>query len=171
MSQAAHAMGIVLSELGFDGDPEMAETSERFTEFLSEWDPRGSAPTPSIVATTTETPVIVRDMPFYSLCAHHLLPFFGTATVAYHPREKLVGLGFIPSLLKYYARQPQIQERIADQVVDALQDAIAPRGVVVRLVARHMCVEMRGSRTPAEVEVLATRGELDASLLRRVCSV
>lgn len=88
--------------------------------------------------------VIVRDIEFYSLCEHHLLPFFGRCDVAYIPNGKVVGLSKIPRMVDVFARRLQIQEQLTEQIADALSEAIAPRGVAVLINARHMCMEMRG---------------------------
>jgi len=88
--------------------------------------------------------VIVKDIEFYSLCEHHLLPFFGKAHIAYVPRGKVVGLSKIPRIVDVYARRLQVQERLTHQVAQAIEDAIHPQGVGVVLEAQHLCMMMRG---------------------------
>jgi GTP cyclohydrolase I len=88
--------------------------------------------------------VIVKDIEFYSLCEHHMLPFFGKAHVAYIPNGKVVGLSKIPRLVDMYARRLQVQERLTVQIAQTLQDAIQPRGVGVVIEAMHFCMIMRG---------------------------
>ena len=88
--------------------------------------------------------VLVRDIEFYSLCEHHLLPFFGRVHVAYIPNHKVVGLSKIPRMVNIFARRLQIQEQLTEQIAEAVQDVIKPKGVGVVIEARHMCVEMRG---------------------------
>ena len=88
--------------------------------------------------------VIVRDIEFYSLCEHHLLPIIGRAHVAYIPDGKVVGLSKIPRLIEVYARRLQIQEQLTEQIAEAISEVIEPKGVGVVLQARHMCMEMRG---------------------------
>ena len=88
--------------------------------------------------------VIVRDIPFYSLCEHHLLPFFGTAHVAYVPRGHVVGLSKIPRLVDVYAHRLQLQERMTREIAEGLQEVARPAGVAVVIEARHLCMEMRG---------------------------
>jgi GTP cyclohydrolase IA len=95
--------------------------------------------------------VVVKDIPFYSLCEHHLLPFFGTAAVAYIPRGKVIGLSKIPRVVEMYARRLQVQERLTQQVADFLMDRLAPRGVGVVLEASHLCAVMRGVRKPGTI--------------------
>jgi GTP cyclohydrolase I len=95
--------------------------------------------------------VVVKDIPFYSLCEHHLLPFFGTAAVAYIPRGRVIGLSKIPRVVEMYARRLQIQERLTQQIADFLQERLEPQGVGVVLEATHLCAVMRGVRKPGTV--------------------
>jgi GTP cyclohydrolase I len=95
--------------------------------------------------------VVVKDIPFYSLCEHHLLPFFGTAAVAYIPRGRVIGLSKIPRIVEMYARRLQVQERLTQQVADFLQDRLNPQGVGVVMEATHLCAVMRGVRKPGTV--------------------
>jgi GTP cyclohydrolase IA len=88
--------------------------------------------------------VVVRDIPFYSLCEHHLLPFFGVAHVAYAPQGRVVGLSKIPRLVDVYAHRLQLQERMTRQIAEGLQEVTEPAGVAVVVEARHLCIEMRG---------------------------
>ena len=88
--------------------------------------------------------VIVRDIEVFSLCEHHMLPFFGKVHVAYIPKSKVIGLSKIPRLVEVFARRLQVQERLTRQVADAIQDAIEPQGVGVVIEARHLCMMMRG---------------------------
>ena len=88
--------------------------------------------------------VIVKDIEFFSLCEHHLLPFFGKMHVAYLPKEKVIGLSKIPRIVDAFARRLQIQERLTQQVAQTIQDAIDPQGVGVICEARHFCMMMRG---------------------------
>ena len=95
--------------------------------------------------------VVVKDIPFYSLCEHHLLPFFGTAAVAYIPRGRVIGLSKIPRIVEMYARRLQVQERMTQQIADFLQDRLDPQGVGVVVEATHLCAVMRGIRKPGTV--------------------
>src|SRR6195256_2722065 len=88
--------------------------------------------------------VIVKDIDFYSLCEHHLLPFFGKCHVAYIPTTKVIGLSKIPRIVDVFARRLQVQERLTKQIADTIQDKIAPLGVAVVVEATHLCMSMRG---------------------------
>jgi len=154
-----------LHTLGFEGDEEMEATGRRFAEFLREFVPAQAAPEVSTCASRPGSgEVQIREIPFYSLCAHHLLPFFGTVSVAYRPGARLAGLGAVPRLVEHFARRPQLQERLTDQIADALVEALDPVGVVVHCRARHLCVEMRGAPNPVEVRTVARRGHTDDML-------
>jgi GTP cyclohydrolase I len=95
--------------------------------------------------------VVVKDIPFYSLCEHHLLPFFGGASVAYIPKGRVIGLSKIPRVVEMYARRLQVQERLTQQVADFLQEQLQPQGVGVVMEATHLCAVMRGVRKPGTV--------------------
>jgi GTP cyclohydrolase I len=101
--------------------------------------------------------VSVVDVPFFSLCAHHFLPFFGSAHVAYIPGDQIVGLSKLARLVDFYARRPQIQERMTEQIVACLNKRLTPKGAMVVLQARHFCMEMRGVSKPG---VLTTTSAL-----------
>ena len=103
--------------------------------------------------------VLVRDVEFHSLCEHHLLPFFGRMHVAYLPGRKIIGLSKIPRIIDLYARRFQVQERLTEQVADALVQVLAPRGVLVVAEAQHMCMAMRGvQKQHAATATRAMRG-------------
>jgi len=105
--------------------------------------------------------ILVRDIEVYSTCEHHLVPFFGTAHVAYIPNEKgqITGLSKLARLVDVYARRPQVQERMTSQIADALMRVLEPRGALVVIEAEHLCMSMRGVRKPgAKTVTSAVRG-------------
>jgi GTP cyclohydrolase I len=111
--------------------------------------------------------VLLRDIDFRSMCEHHLLPFTGVAHVAYVPARKIVGLGKIPRVVETLASRPQLQERLTEEIAQALEDGLAPRGVLVVLDATHGCVTARGVRqTKSTTVTLATRGSLSDPIER-----
>ncbi len=107
--------------------------------------------------------VLVKDIPFYSTCEHHLVPFHGTAHVGYipGPEGKVTGLSKLARLVEVFARRPQVQERLTTQIVDALMEHLSPRGAMVVIECEHMCMSMRGVRKPgAKTVTSAVRGQL-----------
>ncbi|HEX2577349.1 MAG TPA: GTP cyclohydrolase I FolE [Aquihabitans sp.] len=114
--------------------------------------------------------VMVRDIPLYSLCEHHLAPFIGKAHVAYIPNEdgRVIGLSKFARLIDGYAARPQVQERLTSQVADALEGSLEPRGVMVVIEAEHLCMSMRGVRKPGSSTVTsAVRGLFRTSVATR----
>jgi len=94
--------------------------------------------------------IVVRDIPFYSICEHHLIPFFGKAHVAYLPKSdgRITGLSKLARLVDGYAKRPQVQERLTGEIADAIQEKLDPRGAAVVLEAEHLCMSMRGIKKP-----------------------
>lgn len=135
----------------FDQDPDregLQDTPRRYIKFLHQF-----LTPPFFKFTTfknegTTEMIIVQDIPFYSLCEHHLAPFYGTGTIAYLPGDRLIGLSKLPRTLELYSRRLQNQERITNQVADRLHMELMPRGVAVRLEAEHLCIAMRGVEKP-----------------------
>jgi GTP cyclohydrolase I len=119
----------------------------------------------AVFAEPHENMVMVRDIEIYSLCEHHLLPFFGRAHVAYLPAGKIIGLSKIPRVVDVFARRLQVQERLTDQVADALMSVLQPHGVGVVIEAAHLCMMMRGvEKQSSKTVTSAMRGAfLDGS--------
>ncbi len=150
LSRIADAVSSMLYGVGEDPEREgLVKTPERVARsmrFLT----RGYRQDPEEVlkkAVFTEAydeMVLVRDIDIFSMCEHHLLPFFGKAHVAYIPDGKIVGLSKIARVVEVYARRLQVQERLTQQIRDAIQNVLNPRGVAVVIEARHMCMVMRG---------------------------
>jgi GTP cyclohydrolase I len=106
--------------------------------------------------------VIVQDIPFYSVCEHHFVPFFGKAHIGYIPNGRIVGLSKFARLVEILARRPQVQERITNQIVDALEEVIQPVGVIAVVEAEHLCMSMRGVKKPgSKTRTIARRGIFD----------
>ena len=113
-----------------------------------------------------EEMVLVKDIPFYSMCEHHLVPFFGKAHVAYIPASdgRICGLSKLARLVEAFAKRPQVQERLTNQIADTLIEQLDPQGVIVVLEAEHMCMSMRGVKTPGSQTVTsAVRGVFEKS--------
>jgi NADPH-dependent 7-cyano-7-deazaguanine reductase QueF len=112
--------------------------------------------------------ILVRDIELYSLCEHHLLPFFGRAHVAYIPDRRIVGLSKIPRIVEVFARRLQVQERLSDQIADAIMDIIQPHGVGVLIEATHLCMAMRGvEKQNSRTVTSAVRGIFRSDLRSR----
>ena len=121
--RAAKAMKFLTE--GYEKDPRQILQSAMFSEDYNEM-------------------VIVKDIELYSLCEHHMLPFFGKAHIAYIPNGKIVGLSKIPRVVDVFSRRLQVQERLTEQVLDCINDTLEPKGVAVVIEASHMCMMMRG---------------------------
>ena len=163
-----------LESLGLDlAHPDLAATEHRVArawgELLSGLRP-GSEPKLTTFPNTEGHAgiVSVSGIPFYSVCAHHFLPFFGTAAVGYVPGDRLVGLSKLARVVEFYARRPQLQERLTEQVAAMLDERLAPAGVIVSLQARHLCLEMRGVSKPGVMTTTtAVRGTFADERLER----
>jgi GTP cyclohydrolase I len=161
---AAHVRAM-LEELGLDlSDPNLRETDVRVAKMYLEM---FHGVLEGIVPDVKTFPndegysamVMEKEIPFYSLCAHHLVPFYGHAHVAYIPRDRIIGLSKLARTVEFYAKRPQLQERLTEQVVTFLQDRLDPLGAMVVIEARHLCVEMRGVKKPGAITVTsAIRG-------------
>jgi len=144
------AVRTILENIGEDPEREgLLKTPYRVAkafEFLTEGyhkDPKEILQK-ALFTSSNDEMVLVRDIEFYSLCEHHMLPIIGRAHVAYIPDGKVVGLSKIPRVVNLFARRLQIQEQLTEQIADAISDTIQPKGVAVVIHARHMCMEMRG---------------------------
>lgn len=112
----------------------------------------------------TNDMVLEKDIPFYSFCEHHMLPFYGTAAIAYIPNDEVVGLSKIARTLEVFAKRFQLQERLTAQVADAFMEELKPQGVMVLVEAEHLCMTMRGIKKPGTKTTTAvTRGVFDSN--------
>ncbi len=139
-----------LELLGEDPDREgLLRTPERVARSLA-WLTRGADLDPrevigdALFEETHDSMVMVRDVELYSLCEHHMLPFFGKAHIAYIPNGRIVGLSKLPRLVEVFARRLQVQERLTEQIAEAIDDVLRPAGVGVVIEAVHLCMMMRG---------------------------
>jgi len=161
---AGHVQSII-ELLGLDPrEPNLVDTPVRVAKmYLEMFRGLSEGAEPSIKCFPNEeryqAMVMEKDLPFYSLCSHHFVPFYGRAHIAYIPNEKIVGLSKLPRILEFYARRPQLQERLTEQVAGFLAQKLAPQGVMVVIEARHLCVEMRGVKKSGALTVTsAIRG-------------
>ena len=152
-SIAGH-MEAVMRELNLDlDDPNYQETPERVAKmYLEMFHGLREGAEPKVTTFPNEEGyhhmVIEKEIPFYSMCAHHFVPFYGHAHIAYIPESTIVGLSKLPRILEFYAKRPQLQERLTEQVAEFLWSKLKPQGVMVVIEARHLCVEMRGVKKP-----------------------
>jgi GTP cyclohydrolase IA len=155
----------VIELLGLDtSDPNLIETPERVAKmYLEMFHGLSEGAEPKVTFFPNDegyqAMVMEKDIPFYSLCSHHFVPFYGHAHIAYIPNDKIAGLSKLPRILEFYARRPQLQERLTEQVAGFLAEKLSPQGVMVVIEARHLCVEMRGIKKSGAVTVTsAIRG-------------
>jgi len=159
------AMRLILRAIGENPDREgLSETPQRVARMYAEIfqgldrDPRQDLRRVFIEDDHQEM-VMVRDINFYSMCEHHFLPFYGRAHIAYLPDGTVTGLSKLARLVEGYARRPQMQERLTTQTAEALMETLQPRGALVVVEARHLCMEMRGVGKPGAVtQTSAVRG-------------
>jgi GTP cyclohydrolase I len=154
----ARHLRAAIQALGWPDDPEMARTPELWAATLRAFSPV-PVKAPDLVLTQSNDLVALHGVPFHALCAHHLLPFFGHASVAYRPNGRLAALGALARSIQDLARRPTLQEALAAAIADHLTGGLAPRWLAVRLVGRHLCLEARGARSSGEFDVLAVRGK------------
>jgi GTP cyclohydrolase IA len=165
-ARAAAAIRELLLAVGEDPDrPGLQETPGRVARAYAEtFGGLGQDPYDVLATTFDENHdemVLVKDIPMYSTCEHHLVPFHGVAHIGYIPGEdgRVTGLSKLARLVEVYARRPQVQERMTSQIADALSDVLKPRGVLVVIEAEHLCMAMRGIRKPGSRTVTsAVRG-------------
>lgn len=158
LARAERAVSELLGALGLAAAPEMAETARLVSQALPELC-RGLQETLPPLATMPGPDVVValEGIRFYSLCEHHLLPFFGTARIAYLPAGRLAGIGDIARLVDHLARRPTVQERLTEVVALRLRDDLGAQGVAVELRATHLCIAMRGPQQTESYLVTSCR--------------
>jgi len=163
----------MLEELGLDtSDPNLRRTDVRVAKmYLEMFQGLEEGAEPQVTTFPNEEEyshmVMEKDIPFYSMCAHHLAPFYGKAHIAYIPEERIIGLSKFARILDFYARRPQLQERLTEQVVRYFETELKPRGAMVVIEAHHLCVEMRGVKKPNVMTVTsAIRGAFHDKAVR-----
>ena len=169
----ARHMAAIMGELKLDlDDANYKQTPERVAKmYLEMFHGLREGSEPKITTFPNEEGyhhmVIEREIPFYSMCAHHFVPFYGHAHIAYIPEAEVVGLSKLPRILEFFAKRPQLQERLTEQVAEFLWTKLAPQGVMVVVEARHLCVEMRGvKKAGALTTTSALRGCFADRLVR-----
>jgi len=146
--KAQEAVKLLLEALGEDTTREgLQDTPKRVAKFYREFLSPDEFNFTVFSSEGYDEMIVQKNIPFFSLCEHHMAPFFGTATVAYIPNGKIVGLSKLARAVQHYARRLQNQERITSQVANKLNEELQPQGVAVILTARHFCMEMRGVKT------------------------
>lgn len=169
------AVRLLLEGIGEDPTREgLVETPDRVARMYSElcdgMDRSASEHLSKTFAVSGDDLVIERDITFYSLCEHHMLPFYGKAAIGYIPNGRVAGLSKLARTVEVFARRLQLQEQLCAQVADALMDYLAPQGAIVLMEAEHMCMTIRGVQKPGTKTVtLARRGvfETDPALEER----
>lgn len=155
---------LLLEGMGEDVTREgLLETPDRiarmYEEIFAGMEQDAKEPLSKVFAATGSEMVLVKDIFFYSMCEHHMLPFYGKVHIAYLPDGKVVGLSKLARTVEVYARRLQIQERMTGQIADAIMEYLSPKGVCVMVEAEHMCMTMRGVQKPGSKTVsIAARG-------------
>lgn len=141
---------MLLESLGYDPESDrLRDTPQRVASSLGRLLSRDPLPPPALLdADGYDGPIVLREIPFHSLCEHHLLPFRGVATVGYLPAERIVGLSTLARVVEYFARDLQLQERLTSDIAGWLDAELAPRGLGVVIDAEHLCMSMRDVGTP-----------------------
>ncbi len=174
-AKVKEAIRLLLEGIGEDPDREgLADTPDRVARMYSEifggMDEDASGILRKTFTASGTDMIVERDIPFYSMCEHHLMPFFGKAYVGYIPKDRVVGLSKLARCVEVYARRPQIQEKMTAQIADSIYENLDCEGSIVMLKAEHMCMSMRGvKKGGTQTVTVARRGvfEHDADLEAR----
>ena len=168
------AVKLLLEGIGEDVNREgLIETPERIARMYEEicggMDEDAGVHLSKVFSTDNNEIVLEKDIVFYSMCEHHLMPFYGKAHVAYIPNGKVVGLSKLARTVEVYAKRLQIQEQMTGQIADAFMEHLEPQGVMVMLEAEHMCMTMRGIKKPGSKTVtIACRGAFEDDKLQKL---
>ena len=161
------AVSLFLEGIGEDPEREgLLETPDRIAKMCEElfggYEADAAGHLEKTFTSTQKGLVLEKDITFYSVCEHHLLPFYGKVHIGYIPDGKVVGLSKLARTVVVFARRAQIQEQLTDQIADAMMDILAPKGVIVLVEAEHMCMTMRGVQKPgAQTMTYALKGEFE----------
>ncbi len=163
-NEMAELMRRLLAHIGEDPDREgLIETPRRFLEMLESLtegyrqDPKELI-TGAIFPVKYDQMIVVKDILFYSLCEHHILPFFGRAHVGYIPDGRVIGMSKIPQIVEHFSKKLQLQERMSEEIADFLMDALTPKGVGVVIEGFHLCMAMRELQKDAHLVTSAVKG-------------
>jgi len=151
-----------LRALGLEDAVDVAESARHVSEFMAQWTQSVHDPRPALACIKTQASqswVRLEKIPFYTLCAHHFVPFWGTAHIAYIPQSKIAGFGGFVRIIEHYCRRPQMQETLCEQIADAIEDDLKPLALKVHLKARQMCLEMRGRGRGIVIKTETVRGD------------
>ena len=148
------AIGEDIGREGIKGTPE--RVAEMYTELLSGMSEDPKQHLSRVFTENYDEIVLLRDIPFYSICEHHLMPFIGSAHVAYLPAGSVLGVSKLARIVDCFARRLQVQERLTDQIADFIMNGLKPRGVAVVLEASHSCMTIRGIKKPGSVMVTSS---------------
>ena len=168
------AVALIIEAIGEDATREgLVETPRRIAEMYAELfeglekDPLDEL-TVFFEAGKHKEMIILKDIPFYSMCEHHFLPFHGVAHIGYIPNERIVGISKLARVVEILARRPQLQERLTGQIADTIMEGLQPQGVGVVVEAEHLCLTMRGIKKPGSIVVTsANRGLFRRNLATR----
>ena len=177
-AKVREAVKLLLEGIGEDPNREgLKETPDRmarmYTELMAGYEADVATHLSRTFNAEGKEMVLEKDIVFYSMCEHHMMPFFGKAHIAYIPKGKVVGLSKLARTVEAYARRLQIQERMTDQIADAIMKELDPEGVMVMIEAEHLCMTMRGVKKPgSKTETYVRRGVFeDENLTARVLSM
>lgn len=163
-AKVREAVKLLLEGIGEDPKREgLKETPDRiarmYTELMAGYDADVATHLSRTFSAEGKEMVLEKDIVFYSMCEHHMMPFFGKAHIAYIPKGKVVGLSKLARTVEAFARRLQIQERMTDQIADAIMKELDPEGVIVMIEAEHLCMTMRGVKKPGSVTTtVVTKG-------------
>lgn len=165
---------LILEGIGEDVTREgLVDTPDRvarmYEEIFSGMNKTGEDDLSVTFSSDSEGMIIEKDITFYSMCEHHIMPFYGKAAIAYIPDGKVVGISKLARTVETFAKRPQIQERMTEDIAEAISKFLMPKGVLVYVEAEHMCMTMRGVKKPGSKTVtIATRGEMNSEENKRM---